>query len=341
MVQSKREPDPAIESAAAQWLAKLDRGVSATERAEYLQWLQRRPEHAITIAQLELAWNRLDRLRQLQPAPSVNPDPDLLTSRGRPRWVRPTVLAIAAAIAVVGIGFLTLALEPVDRPATLVKTEPERLLLPDNSLVELNSGAEVRVDFGAAQRTVHLVRGEAHFAVVEDAQRPFVVEVEGYRVRAVGTAFSVRLSDAAVAVLVTDGKVDLGETSGPASGETADVRELSRVVAGQEAVVQMQPAAPTMPRLHVRNLTPEEIERALAWQKLRLEFVDLPLRDVVGAFNRYNSRKLVIADEETAAIVVAGSFRPDGVDPFVRLLEVGFGVRARSQDGKIVLQLRR
>jgi transmembrane sensor len=41
-------------------------------------------------------------------------------------------------------------------------------------------------------RQVKLDRGEAWFQVAKDPQRPFVVESGPVRVRAVGTAFSVR-----------------------------------------------------------------------------------------------------------------------------------------------------
>jgi transmembrane sensor len=58
---------------------------------------------------------------------------------------------------------------------------------------------------------------------------------------------------------------------------------------------------------------------------------------VVAEFNRYNLRKLTIADAETAAIVVGGNFRADKVDSFVRLLDSGFGVSARPDGNQIVL----
>jgi transmembrane sensor len=49
--------------------------------------------------------------------------------------------------------------------------------------------------------------GEAHFFVEKDPQRPFVVNAAGIDVRAVGTAFNVRIDPAAVEVLVTEGRV--------------------------------------------------------------------------------------------------------------------------------------
>jgi transmembrane sensor len=87
----------------------------------------------------------------------------------------------------------------------------------------------------------------------------------------------------------------------------------------------------------VRDFTPAEIERALAWQGLRLEFVDMPLRDVVAEFNRYNVRKLAVGDAATGNILVGGNFRADNLDSFVRLLDLGFGVTASPHGQEIVL----
>ena len=70
-------------------------------------------------------------------------------------------------------------------------TNDEVRTLADGSVVELNKGAEIAVDFSGAERHIRLLRGEAHFTVEPDPSRPFVVSVAGRfpdRVRA-GAAF--------------------------------------------------------------------------------------------------------------------------------------------------------
>jgi transmembrane sensor len=95
------------------------------------------------------------------------------------------------------------------------------------------------------------------------------------------------------------------------------------------------------PAVRINDVTPAQVERALAWHGLRLEFLEMPLRDVVAEFNRSNRRKLSVRDRATAAIVVGGNFRADNSDAFVRLLESSFGVTARSEGDEIVLGLAR
>ncbi len=69
---------------------------------------------------------------------------------------------------------------------------PERRELPDGSVVDLKPGAEIAVEFTPALRRVTLRAGAAHFAVVKNPARPFVVAVGDVEMRAVGTEYSVQ-----------------------------------------------------------------------------------------------------------------------------------------------------
>ena len=154
-----------------------------------------------------------------------------------------------------------------------------------------------------------------------------------------GTAFTVQLNAEAVSVLVTEGNVRLDEVH---SLDDASVtsREVSQLVAGQVAVIRTAAVDRSVAVAEVRELTPGEIAQALAWQTMRLEFNNLPLRDVVAEFNRYNSRKLLIEDRDTGDILVGGSFRADNVEPFVRLMDLGFGVTSTARGRDVVLRRR-
>lgn len=326
-----------IHDAAAVWLSRRDRGLSAKEQDAYLEWLYADSRHGRAIVQLERVWSTLNRLEQWRPAHSAVPNPDLLAPR-RPgriwRWV--ATLAAAAAIMV---GIYASRSSPATPASTghqaIIHPGPERRVLEDGSIVELNAGAKIEAQFSLAERRVRLLEGEAHFIVAHNAARPFFVDTGKVSVRAVGTAFSVLLGAAEVAVLVTEGKVQVLDQVAAAAGDAgpADGRD-TFLAAGQRAVISLtQAAAPT-----VQEVTPAEVERALSWQGMRLEFVDMPLGDVVAEFNRYNRQQITVADAATAAIVVGGNFRADNVEAFVRLLDAGFGVSAFRHEGGIVLR---
>lgn len=330
-----------IQDAASVWLSRRDRGLSAAEQDAYLEWLYANPRHGRAIVQLERVWASLNKLEQWRPAHSTIPNPDLLAPRRHSRlyWLS-TALSAAAAIAMAvyiwSPGFSTPA---APRREAIVHPGPERQTLADGSIVELNQGAKIDVQFSPGERHVRLLAGEAHFTVAHNAARPFFVDTGKVSFRAVGTAFSVALASTEVAVLVTEGKVQVIEQAAAGSQPSALNSQPPAplfLTTGQRAIVNLASEAVAAPV--VQDITPADMDRALSWQAMRLEFVDMPLGDVVTEFNRYNRRRLVVTDEATAAILVGGNFRADNVDAFVRLLGEGFGVTAFPHGEEIVLR---
>jgi transmembrane sensor len=336
-----------IQDAASVWLARRDRGLSAAEQDAYLEWLYRDPSHGRAIVQLERVWSTLNQLEQWRPAHSAIPNPDLLAPRGHSRlyWLS-TALSAAAAIAMaIYVWSPARTMAPVTHREAIIHPGPERQTLADGSIVELNQGAKIDVQFTPGERHVRLLAGEAHFTVAHNTERPFFVDTGKVSVRAVGTAFSVARGAAEVAVLVTEGKVQVLEqeagSTEPGAGNPQPLTLNPQLPplflnAGQRTVVNLAPETVVAPA--VQDVTPAEMERALSWQAMRLEFVDMPLGDIATEFNRYNRQKITIADEETATILVGGNFRADNVDAFVRLLDDSFGVTVFHHGDEIVLR---
>jgi len=210
----------------------------------------------------------------------------------------------------------------------------ERVALPDGSVVELNGDSEVRVAFAPDLRRVRLVRGEAHFTVARDAARPFVTEAGEVAVRALGTAFNVRLGAGAVEVLVTEGKVRVAERGAPAEATAGTV-----VAVNERVVVARQPAqAPQVPA-GAERVTAETVRATLAWQGPPLVFADTPLAEAIAHFNRRNAVQIVLADEALGRLPIGGSFRRENVDGFLRLLAATGDVTIeRPVAGSVVLR---
>ncbi|MBI5690729.1 MAG: FecR domain-containing protein [Verrucomicrobia bacterium] len=333
--------DPAaITVGASDWLARRDRGLGPREQDEFFQWLAADPRHRAELQRLEQTWGHLDLLAEWRPAHSTKPNPDLL-AQGRPirRHARLWVLGTAAALAACLALGVFLVRRPDDSLPSMsagvrVIPAPERVVLDDGSVVEANRGALFTPAFTAGERRVRLAEGEAHFTVAPNPSRPFVVEVGGVAVRAVGTAFNVRRAAQVIDVIVTEGKVQLETTLDGGKGTAASAP--TPVVAGEQATFDSgQPTAAAT----VVALTPAQIQRALAWQGVRLDFDGLPLAAVVAEFNLRNRRQFIIGDSSIGGLRVAGSFRADNVEGFARLLEASFGVVAESRaDGTLVLR---
>ena len=332
------EGSDSIAAHASAWLARRDRGLSAAEQDEFLQWLREDARHRAALTRLERTWGALDTLSQWQPAHSARPNPDLLAppqrSSCRRSW---RVILGGAGLAAAALWILAWSLpgttnhEPAEVAQGLrVIPAPERQMLEDGSILELKRGSGFSLVFTTAERRVRLLQGEFHVTVAKNAARPFIVDVDGLAVRAVGTAFNVRRGAAAIEVLVTEGTVQL--ESPPARKKSApDDRRAVPVRAGERArVVSKEPLALPI----VETVSATEMERELAWQSARLEFEELPLAAVVAEFNLRNRQQLVIGDPSIASLRVAGTFRADRVEAFARLLEATFGIKVdRGQEG--------
>ncbi len=238
-----------------------------------------------------------------------------------------------------GLGALALGLSlfsvtrreapPAHATTTAVVTAPRRETLADGSVVVLREGAEIATDFSAGIRRVTLRHGEAHFEVVKDPARPFIVSATGVEVRAVGTAFSVGLGGTAVEVLVTHGRVAVG----PAATAPAFVD------AGQRAHV-----ADTGARPEVSAVSTAEMAQALAWRAPQIEFSRTPLAEAMALINAHLSpgQRPIVADPGATRLRdlrLSGFLAADNAEGFLLLLESTFGVTAdRTGSEAIVLR---
>ncbi len=324
---------------AADWLVKQDRGLSAEEQDAFHDWLAADARHGAWLRVHREVVGDFSKFAQWRPEHSDEPNPDLLAPARRRRvWmIPPALMAAAAAVVVAGaaaiwaLGGGNVGTTPMP-PASQSESELERRVLADGSTVDLNRGAVVTTDFSVTERRLTLVQGEALFTVTKDPARPFIVQAGGVAIRAVGTAFNVRLDAKAVELLVTEGKVRVDSPAGvnPDRGGAPTIVE-----AGQRATVAVDHSAPPQ----VATVSSQISARLLAWQPQLLDFSSAPLESAIAEFNRRNRVQFVIADPEIARVPIVASIRSDKVEGFARFLASVPGVSVeRNGSDEIVLR---
>lgn len=363
-----------IEEVASDWLVRRESGRwTQTDQARFEQWLDTSTLHRVAFLRLELAWEAAARLKalgagipgDLPPPPgrwNLTPffdshaaasdahetlDPCSVPAAS-PESLRPHqrgrrfAIAAAALLAIAGgFGGYPFWSESGDRYSTPVGGLASVPML-DGSKVMLNTNSQVRVALTPAERRVDLKQGEAFFEVAKDAKRPFVVAAGSKRVVAVGTKFSVRRDGESIEVIVTEGKVRIEDASRPvhtsavaASGSATQEGATGSVFLTPGAIAHADGTG-----VLVQRKSLSEAETHLSWRTGVLMFRNQNLADAVAEFNRYNVRKIVIADPGVAALKVEGNFRATNADAFVRLLESGFPVRVTVGQDQIVLGAR-
>lgn len=275
---------------------------------------------------MEAAWEAGERLRASPPPVET---PDVAVHVAPPVSRRALVGGSLVAAIVAG------AATAVWRHASDVELYHTRLgqrrtiTLADGSRIHLNTASAVEVALRRSTRRIRLVKGEALFEVAHDPERPFLVEAGSARLRAIGTAFNVRIRDTVVELTVTEGIVAVGESTADLHRATAP-----KVRAGGGAVIGSGAVAPTA-------LDSAILRQRTAWQDGVIELDGETLAQAVAEFNRYRGQPIVIGDPRLANLRVGGRFEIDEADKFLTAVEASFPVNAiAAADGSILLVTR-
>jgi transmembrane sensor len=305
--------DGALAEQAAHWFLLHRQGpLSEPQRVAFLDWLQGSPEHvreylralhlhrqvgaALGVApDAGATAGQAPRAARSVPAKvvplfSAAPAAAAATPRGR-RGRRGWKLAATAACLALALGLALPHLQP--RPLLLASGHGQlrELRLSDGTQVRLNADSVVRVRMGWWARHVELLQGEASFDIAAD-RRPFQVQVDGLRIRDIGTVFDVSRRLQGTRIGVMSGEVEVW------SGGNAS-RRLAQLDAGRVVLVERGGGA--VQRLDM------PAAMLLDWQQRKVSFLDERLDEVAAAFNRHNAVQVVVEDAAAASVRLSGS----------------------------------
>lgn len=321
---------------AMRWAVRHARGLSAAEEAAFHAWVRQGPDHETAFNRARATFARVGRVAAVarrMPASAAR------TRRG----FHPAALAAAACI-VLGLVFWTMrppAANDTIRASWVATAESGPVVspLPDGSLARLNVGAALQTEFTTAGRHVHLQHGEAFFSVHKDPARPFTVTVAGLEIRAVGTAFSVRLEETQVQVIVTEGMVAIGGADLPSPAGTTGTERPPLVGAGQRVRFALQSGRQAAAA--VSTVSREEIATELSWNRPLIQFAGATLQEVVDRYTEIGGRQIRIADADLAEIKLGGQFPAGDLEKFVNVLTQVYDVRVEEgEDDSLVLHKR-
>ena len=257
----------------------------------------------------------------------------------RERWLqRRRALGIAAGVlAAIGTALTVFAPWTDDRRLEKYFTrigEQETIALADGSVVMLNTGGQLVVDYSGSGRRVLLERGEAYFEVAKDPKRPFTVELGIHAVTAIGTAFNVRKDPERYQVAVIEGAVALHKATEPVSAvpPLVSVRGAGprRVEAGWVAELDLNSNELT-------SFQPESMDSYRDWRSGLLSFFHEPLSQVVQELNRYSRTKILIEDSSVMELSVVTAIRVTDIEAALRGLEHALPIRVTQHYDRIVI----
>jgi len=338
-----------VTAEACAWIAQLETGaLSSKDTAAFREWIERSPRHYAEIHRLARLSGEVNVIAEMA-GPLSNAADSMKPIRRAHGSIfgRLSFAAVAAWALVLAVGAVVISELPMGSSSPyMLATEVggfDEAELADKSLVTLNTNSQLEVDFDREERRVRLLEGEAYFDVAHDSEKPFVVYAGEQKVRAVGTAFTVRYERGKLSVVVSEGRVALaraaqltdgvGSDRGPKS-DPAGEAEGVELGAGQRAVVAEGDEIPL-----VEEIAGRDLQRALSWRSGLLDFDKAPLSAVVEELSRYTDLQIEIVDDELNDLQFGGLFRTGETQELFEALELSFGVEVeRLGDSRVLLR---
>lgn len=322
-----------------------DRSVRERAAQRFLAWRAHDPElePALPSDDEVAATEEMDRVWALTGAVADDPrlrevlrsDLARFGPEQRARRHRAIAAAIALLLAVPGVGLVgwhILAPEPQAVAASghhffTGVGQRTGIVLADTSSVSIDSESALVIKMDERRRAVTLERGRAFFKVAKDRKRPFVVTAGNKQVRAVGTAFEVRIDRNRVVVTVSEGVVEVTER-----GPRRPVEHQASIEAGSQLVANDDNAW---------DISQVDLKQSTSWLTGRLSFMGEPLADAVEQMNSYSRRKLVFRGNRVPNERIVGVFRSGDTEALAQAIELnGFGRIVADTPEQIEIEVR-
>lgn len=315
------------------------RDMTPQQEKRLIDWKQASPQNATELDGAIDLWSQLENFAD---------DPEITSwsdSKLQPKPRRYPLALAATVLLAIAVAMFNLYWSESQQKASDLKRyvtrigEQKTVQLPDGSVVTMNTGSNLLVDFNDGRRRIVLDRGEAYFDVAKDSQRPFIVDLGAHAVTVLGTEFNIRKIRSQLNVAVVEGAVALHPASEVAStvvpAEKAQAarrpQQQHRLNAGD--VLTIQDTA--NPRIAV--LSDPNIHQITSWRSGKIYFHQQPLYKVIQEINRYTARKILIEDAAVMGLTVTAIFHVSDMDAILSGLEQSLPIQVKRYSDSIVI----
>lgn len=236
---------------------------------------------------------------------------------------------------------------PMQEVATQKGTRT-RTILPDGSIVWLNSGSKISYneDFKGTTREVTL-EGEAYFDVAKSSRKPFIVHVSNINIHVLGTAFNVKsyASDSATETTLVSGLVQITGNKGDNTGasklilhpnEKASISKTINSPLFSDTATLKQEASPVVISKVDTSLKAED-RTEVAWVYNRLVFRGESFKTLAMKMEHWYNIKIVFTDEKVSQLSFYGSFENESIPEALMALKTAIPFNYTIQDHEVYI----
>lgn len=307
LAQSTVTEDQLLEQV-AYWLVKMNSDdCTDADRSAFAAWQQQDPKRVAQIAALQ---QTLGYFQQLQHSPSARSSAETLkqitsqtpnntnssnnasNNNAWQSYALALLLSLSILLALTYSGNIPLNQWTADHKNNYQAWSSNTL--SDLSEIQMSGKTAYDLDFDSKQRLIKLYRGNILVEVAKDAQRPFVIQTQYAQITALGTRFIVQESEHATVLIMLESKTKI----------TTDKMGTATIVhAGQQVLINQQGIISTT------TVSPDLLEAA--WQKHKLVIQNMPLDQVLGLLQNYQSETLVYDAAQLSKISVNATLTLD------------------------------
>jgi ferric-dicitrate binding protein FerR (iron transport regulator) len=208
-----------------------------------------------------------------------------------------------------------------------------RIILPDGSVVNLNSGSSLKYSsssFSSGSRSVFLT-GEGFFNVTKDSERLFYVTTPGIKVKVLGTTFNIKaypdenkeeatLVSGKIEIYASSDKTEKGKTIVLKPNQTAVFLKYENNFLTNDTAMASPGITPV--KLNKVNLqTSSKIEQTISWKENKLIFDNEPFSSLVIRIERWYNVKILVNYPELNSARFTGKFDKETLEQVLNALE--------------------
>lgn len=206
------------------------------------------------------------------------------------------------------------------------KGSVSQMLLPDNTMVYLNSGSEIKYTIEGlnGNREVFL-KGEAWFEVEKDEKKPFVVHTPYYKVNVLGTQFNVKAypEDNEIATTLERGSIQI------TSAKNFQIQSNTILSPGEQLVYNKKQNTIQLKTVKTRLYT--------SWKENKLIFINMSLNELIKLLERKYGVDIEVDDDSILAYHYDGTIKDESIIEVMEILKHSLPISYKVEEQKLLI----
>ncbi len=250
----------------------------------------------------------------------------------RKQKIRKLFINISRVAAVLVIGMIMgILVNTIKKEDSIVYTSMtpkgsiSQMILPDNTMVYLNSDTELKFSYNSSKRRREVfLEGEAWFQVNENRKKPFMVRTACYDIVVTGTEFNVKAYKDEKEVVTT-----LEKGSVVIFSEKLSTKTSRMLVPGEQLIFNKEKQTFTTHRVRTGYYT--------SWKENKLIFINMNLGELIRLLERRYDVDIEVSDKSLLNYHYDGTIKNESILEIMDLIKITLPIDYKIVGQKILI----